>query len=152
PVPNLPFVARRGRYPIRRRRTSTGDKNMADHFRNLIDGKWVDAKSGKTFERRNPANGELVAEYTKSDASDVDAAVSAAARAFKSWRLYPAPKHGELLYKAAQILNERKEQFAREMTEEMGKVISEARGDVQEAIDMTFYMAGEGRRLYGQTT
>ncbi|MCO5222310.1 MAG: aldehyde dehydrogenase family protein [Thermomicrobiales bacterium] len=125
---------------------------MADHFKNLINGKWVDAKSGKTFERRNPANGELVAEYTKSDASDVDAAVAAASEAFKSWRLYPAPKRGELLYTAAQILNERKEQFAREMTEEMGKVISEARGDVQEAIDMTFYMAGEGRRLYGQTT
>ena len=64
---------------------------MADHYKNLIDGQWVDAKSGKTFERRNPANGELVAEYTKSDASDVDAAVAAAAKAFKSWRLYPAP-------------------------------------------------------------
>jgi acyl-CoA reductase-like NAD-dependent aldehyde dehydrogenase len=125
---------------------------MADHFQNLIDGKWVDARSGATFERRNPANGELVAEYTRSDAADVDAAVAAAAKAFKSWRLYPAPKRGELLFKAAQILNDRKEQFAREMTEEMGKVISEARGDVQEAIDMTFYMAGEGRRLYGQTT
>jgi aldehyde dehydrogenase (NAD+) len=125
---------------------------MSEHFKNLIDGKWVDSVSGKTFERRNPANGELVAEYTKSDARDVDAAVAAAATAFKSWRLYPAPKRGELLFKAAQILNERKEQFAREMTEEMGKVISEARGDVQEAIDMSFYMAGEGRRLYGQTT
>lgn len=125
---------------------------MADHFKNLIGGRWVDSTSGKTFERRNPANGELVAEYTKSDARDVDAAVAAAANAFKSWRLYPAPKRGELLFKAAQILNERKEQLAREMTEEMGKVISEARGDVQEAIDMTFYMAGEGRRLYGQTT
>jgi acyl-CoA reductase-like NAD-dependent aldehyde dehydrogenase len=124
---------------------------MADHFQNLIDGKWVDARSGATFERRNPANGELVAEYTRSDAADVDAAVAAAAKAFKSWRLYPAPKRGELLFKAAQILNDRKEQFAREMTEEMGKVISEARGDVQEAIDMTFYMAGEGRRMFGQT-
>ncbi len=125
---------------------------MGEHFKNLIGGKWVDSASGRTFERRNPANGELVAEYTKSDASDVDAAVEAAAKAFKSWRLYPAPKRGELLFKAAQILNERKERLSREMTEEMGKVISEARGDVQEAIDMTFYMAGEGRRLYGQTT
>ena len=97
---------------------------MADHFQNLIDGNWVDAKSGATFERRNPANGERVAEYTRSDAADVDAAVAAASKAFKSWRLYPAPKRGELLYKAAQILNDRKEQFAREMTEEMGKVIS----------------------------
>lgn len=125
---------------------------MTDRFKNLIDGKWVDAASGTTFDRRNPANGELVAEYTRSDGRDVDLAVAAAAKAFKSWRLYPAPKRGEILFKAAQILNERKEQFAREMTEEMGKVISEARGDVQEAIDMTFYMAGEGRRLYGQTT
>ena len=125
---------------------------MSEHFKNLIDGTWMDAASGKTFARRNPANGELVAEYTSSDARDVDAAVTAAAKAFKSWRLYPAPKRGELLFKAAQILNDRKEQYAREMTEEMGKVISEARGDVQEAIDMTFYMAGEGRRLYGQTT
>ena len=90
---------------------------MSEHFKNLIDGKWVDAQSGATFERRNPANGELVAEYTKSDARDVDAAVAAAAKAFKSWRLYPAPKRGELLFKAAQILNDRKEQFAREMTE-----------------------------------
>ncbi len=125
---------------------------MSEHFKNLIDGKWVDSQSGASFERRNPANGELVATYTKSDARDVDAAVAAAAKAFKSWRLYPAPKRGELLFDAARILNDRKEQFAREMTEEMGKVISEARGDVQEAIDMTFYMAGEGRRLYGQTT
>lgn len=125
---------------------------MSEHFKNLIDGQWVDSVSGQSFERHNPANGELVAEYTRSDTRDVDAAVAAAKKAFKSWRLYPAPKRGELLFKAAQILNDRKEQFAREMTEEMGKVLSEARGDVQEAIDMTFYMAGEGRRLYGQTT
>jgi aldehyde dehydrogenase (NAD+) len=125
---------------------------MSDLIRNYIGGKWVESTSGERFERRNPANGDLVAEYTKSTPADVDAAAKAAAEAFKTWRLYPAPKRGELLYKAAQHLNERKEQFAREMTEEMGKVISEARGDVQEAIDMTFYMAGEGRRLYGQTT
>src|SRR5829696_2741459 len=125
---------------------------MSEILRNYIGGQWVDARSGRTFERRNPANGVLVAEYTKSDASDVDAAVAAAAKAFKSWRLYPAPKRGELLYKAANLLQQRKEEFAREMTQEMGKVISEARGDVQEAIDMTFYMAGEGRRLHGQTT
>lgn len=125
---------------------------MPDIFRNFIDGRWVESESGQTFERRNPATGELVATYTKSTAKDVEAAVAAASKAFKSWRLYPAPKRGELLFKAAQLLNDRKEQLAREMTEEMGKVISEARGDVQEAIDMTFYMAGEGRRMYGQTT
>ncbi|MBX3070042.1 MAG: aldehyde dehydrogenase family protein [Thermomicrobiales bacterium] len=125
---------------------------MATLFKNYIGGKWIESSTGKRFERRNPANGELVAEYTSSNAADVDAAAQAAAEAFKSWRLYPAPKRGELLYKAAQILQDRKEEFSREMTEEMGKVISEARGDVQEAIDMTYYMAGEGRRLYGQTT
>lgn len=125
---------------------------MTEHFKNLIDGKWVDSQSGERFERRNPATGELVAEYTKSDPRDVDLAVAAAARAFQSWRLLPAPKRGEILYDAARLLADRKERLAREMTEEMGKVISEARGDVQEAIDMTFYMAGEGRRLYGQTT
>lgn len=125
---------------------------MTDAFRNYIDGRWIESGSGQTFDRRNPATGELVATYTKSTAKDVDAAVAAASKAFKSWRLYPAPKRGELLFKAAQLLLERKEQLAREMTEEMGKVINEARGDVQEAIDMTFYMAGEGRRMYGQTT
>jgi aldehyde dehydrogenase (NAD+) len=125
---------------------------VTDVYRNYIDGRWVESESGQTFDRRNPATGELVATYTKSTAKDVDAAVAAASKAFKSWRLYPAPKRGELLFKAAQLLMERKEQLAREMTEEMGKVINEARGDVQEAIDMTFYMAGEGRRMYGQTT
>ena len=125
---------------------------MADLYRNYIDGRWVESESGQTFERRNPATGDLVATYTKSTPKDVEAAVAAANKAFKSWRLYPAPKRGELLFKAAQLLLERKEQLAREMTEEMGKVINEARGDVQEAIDMTFYMAGEGRRMYGQTT
>jgi alpha-ketoglutaric semialdehyde dehydrogenase len=125
---------------------------MADLLRNYIDGRWVESESGKTFDRRNPATGDLIATYTKSNAKDVEVAVAAASKAFKSWRLYPAPKRGELLFKAAQLLLERKEQFAREMTEEMGKVINEARGDVQEAIDMTFYMAGEGRRMYGQTT
>jgi len=129
-----------------------GVNNVSAIFRNYVGGLWVESVSGERFERKNPATGELVAEYTKSTAADVDAAATAAAEAFKSWRLYPAPKRGELLYKAAQILQDRKEEFSREMTEEMGKVISEARGDVQEAIDMTYYMAGEGRRLYGQTT
>jgi alpha-ketoglutaric semialdehyde dehydrogenase len=125
---------------------------MGDLFRNYVDGKWTESQSGERFERRNPATGELVGVFTKSGPAEVDAAVAAASKAFKSWRLFPAPKRGEILYRAAQILLDRKEQLAREMTEEMGKVISEARGDVQEAIDMTFYMAGEGRRMYGQTT
>ena len=89
---------------------------------------------------------------TVSDKSDVERAVEAADKAFKTWRLTPAPKRGEILFKAAQLLVERKEDLARLMTQEMGKVLAEARGDVQEAIDMTFYMAGEGRRMFGEVT
>ncbi len=125
---------------------------MAELFKNLIGGQWVESHTGRTFTRKNPATGELVGTYTDSDAQDVDAAVTAASRAFKSWRLYPSPKRGEILFRAAQILEARKEALAREMTEEMGKVLDETRGDVQEAIDMTYYMAGEGRRLFGETT
>jgi len=125
---------------------------VAELFRNFIGGKWVESSSGRTFERRNPATGELIGTFTSSTAADVDAAVEAASKAFKSWRLYPAPKRGEILYRAARILEERKEELAREMTQEMGKVFTEAAGDVQEAIDMTYYMAGEGRRMFGQTT
>jgi acyl-CoA reductase-like NAD-dependent aldehyde dehydrogenase len=122
-------------------------------YQNLIGGRWVDSASGRTYENRNPADTrELVGVFQDSDPSDVQAAVEAAERAYAKWRLVPAPKRGEILFKAAQLLVERKEQFARDMTREMGKVISETRGDVQEAIDMCFYMAGEGRRLYGQTT
>jgi len=125
---------------------------LSDLFKNYIAGQWVESSTGQTFERRNPATGELVGTYTKSGPEDVDRAVAAAKKAFQSWRLYPAPKRGELLFKVAHILDQRKEEFAREMTQEMGKVIDEARGDVQEAIDMAYYMAGEGRRMFGQTT
>ncbi|MBA3335986.1 MAG: aldehyde dehydrogenase family protein, partial [Chloroflexia bacterium] len=125
---------------------------MADLMRNFIGGQWIDARAGATFERHNPATGDLIGTFAKSDRSDVQTAVDKAKVAFESWRLYPAPKRGEILYRAAQIMLDRKELLAREMTEEMGKVIDEARGDVQEAIDMTYYMAGEGRRMFGQTT
>ena len=119
-------------------------------FGHYIDGKWGRAESGPTFETRNPATGEPVATYARGTAADVDRAVAAAKAAFAKWRLVPAPKRGEILFHAAQLLAERKEEFAREMTEEMGKVLLEARGDVQEGIDMAFYMGGEGRRLFGQ--
>ncbi|CAN5710212.1 aldehyde dehydrogenase family protein [soil metagenome] len=124
---------------------------MAD-FKNYIDGRWVESSTGETFDRTNPATGETIGTFTRSGPEDVDAAVSAASEAFKSWRLFPAPKRGEILYRFGQLLIERKEEFSRMMTEEMGKVIAEARGDVQEGIDMTFFMAGEGRRQFGQTT
>jgi aldehyde dehydrogenase (NAD+) len=119
---------------------------------NYIDGRWVPSASGQTFENRNPANvDDLIGVFQKSSRVDVEAALQAAARAYESWRLVPAPVRAEMLFKAAQLIAARKEQFARDMTREMGKVLSETRGDVQEAIDMTFYMAGEGRRMFGQT-
>lgn len=125
----------------------------ASVFKNYINGKWVAAKSGKTLENRNPANrDEIVGEFPLSGPEDVDAAVSAARNAYKPWRLTPAPKRAEILFRVAELLVKRKEEFARDMTREMGKVLAETRGDVQEAIDMTYYMAGEGRRLFGQTT
>jgi aldehyde dehydrogenase (NAD+) len=126
---------------------------VARVFKNFIDGEWVAAKSGKTLENRNPANTEeIIGEFPLSGPEDVDAAVSAARSAYKSWRLTPAPKRAEILFRVAELLVKRKEDFARDMTREMGKVLAETRGDVQEAIDMTYYMAGEGRRLFGQTT
>ncbi|GAC1617966.1 MAG: aldehyde dehydrogenase family protein [Candidatus Acidiferrum sp.] len=122
-------------------------------YKNFINGEWVDSHSGKTYENRNPANTEeLIGTFTASGSEDVDAAVAAAKQAYKTWRLVPAPKRAEILYRAAELLVKRKEEFSRDMTREMGKVLAETRGDVQEAIDMTYYMAGEGRRLFGQTT
>ena len=122
-------------------------------YKNLIGGRWIESATGRTFENRNPADTrEIVGSFPDSDERDVSAAVAAAQQAYATWRLVPAPKRGEILFKAAQLLVERKEQYARDMTREMGKVLAETRGDVQEAIDMCFFMAGEGRRLYGQTT
>src|SRR5262249_24920368 len=120
--------------------------------RNLVGGHWVPSASGQTLENRNPANtDDLIGVFQQSNVADVDAAVSAAAKAYEQWRVVPAPVRAEMLFKAAQIIAARKEAFARDMTREMGKVLNETRGDVQEAIDMTFYMAGEGRRMFGQT-
>src|SRR3984893_9078388 len=122
-------------------------------FQNFINGEWVASKSGKTIENRNPANTrEIIGVFPASTAEDVSAAVASAQDAYKTWRLVPAPKRAEILFRAAELILKRKEEFSRDMTREMGKVLAETRGDVQEAIDMTYYMAGEGRRLFGQTT
>ncbi len=121
-------------------------------YKNYIGGRWVEARSGRTFPSVNPANGEVLGEVALSGKEDVDAAVEAAANAFDAWRKTPAPRRGEILFRAAETLVRRKEELARLMTQEMGKVLKETRGDVQEAIDMTYYVAGEGRRLFGQTT
>lgn len=124
---------------------------MSIIVKNYIGGKWLDARSGATFESSNPATEELVAVVARSDAGDVNAAVAAARDAYQKWRLTPAPKRGEILFKVAQLLTERKEEISRLATQEMGKILDETRGDVQEAIDMAYYMGGEGRRLLGYT-
>jgi acyl-CoA reductase-like NAD-dependent aldehyde dehydrogenase len=121
-------------------------------FRNFIGGEWVDAASGETFESLSPATGELIGTFPKSGLEDVERAVAAAKEAFEEWRLLPAPKRGELLFRFGRLVQEEKDDLADLMTREMGKVKAEAGGDVQEAIDMSFYMGGEGRRLFGHTT
>jgi alpha-ketoglutaric semialdehyde dehydrogenase len=121
-------------------------------FRNYIGGEWVDAASGETFTSTSPANGDTIGTFPKSSAEDVDRAVAAAKEAFEDWRLVPAPKRGEILFRFAQLVTDHKQELTDLMTHEMGKVKAEAGGDVQEAIDMSYYMAGEGRRLWGQTT
>src|ERR1700686_1100144 len=121
-------------------------------FKNFIDGEWVEASTGQSCENRNPADPrDRVGIFQKSAKADVDAAVAAAKRAFIKWRLVPAPRRAEIVFRAAEILIERKEDYAREMTREMGKVLAETRGDVQEAIDAAYYNAGEGRRMFGPT-
>jgi len=122
-------------------------------YQNLIGGEWLPARTGKTLLNLNPADhSDVVGEFPASGAEDVALAVAAAKKAFVAWRLFPAPKRAEILHRAGYLLSVRKEQCARDMTREMGKVLAETRGDVQEAIDEAFYSAGEGRRLFGQTT
>jgi alpha-ketoglutaric semialdehyde dehydrogenase len=122
-------------------------------FKNFINGEFVEARGGNGIENRNPANTEeMVGMFPASNAHDMNAAIDAAKAAYPKWRLTPAPKRAEILYRAAEILVRRKESYSQEMTREMGKVLAETRGDVQEAIDMTYLMAGEGRRQFGQTT
>ena len=121
-------------------------------YLNLIDGKNVPAESGKTITSRNPADtNEVIGTAPSSDRVDVDKAVSAAKRAFETWRLVPPPKRGELIFRAAELLLQNKDELGRLVTREMGKALTEGLGDAQEAVDMAFYMAGEGRRLSGET-
>ena len=122
-------------------------------YHNLIDGQWLPAAGGKTCLNLNPADHcDVVGEFPSSGAEDVNRAVEAAKEAFRTWRLVPAPKRAEILRRTGDLLAQRKEKYARDMTREMGKVLAETRGDVQEAIDEAFYVAGEGRRLFGVTT
>jgi alpha-ketoglutaric semialdehyde dehydrogenase len=122
-------------------------------YKNYVNGEWVASRSGETFENRNPADtDDLIGTFQESTEADLNAAVDAAHEAYQKWRLVPAPKRAEYIYRVGEIMKRDKEKMAREMTREMGKVFEETKGDVQEAIDMAYLAAGEGRRMYGQTT
>ncbi len=123
---------------------------MSKQFLNLINGNWVAPKTGKYIENRNPANNEdLIGLFPDSAEEDVNKAVAAAKEAFEKWRLVPAPKRGDVLKRVGDIMNEKKDEIAFEMTREMGKVFAETKGDTQEGIDTAYYAASEGRRLFG---
>jgi alpha-ketoglutaric semialdehyde dehydrogenase len=125
----------------------------AKTYSNYIGGQWVPSASGETFENVNPADTrEVVGRFPLSTAEDMGRAVAAARGAADRWRHLPAPRRAEILFRLGEILIRRKDEFARDMTREMGKVLRETGGDVQEAIDCTYYTAGEGRRLHGYTT
>ncbi|WP_339237643.1 aldehyde dehydrogenase family protein [Oceanobacillus sp. FSL W7-1281] len=120
------------------------------NLKNFINGEWTEVTNKEKV--YNPANGEVIAEVPNSGAEAITQAAESARIAQREWALVPAPQRAELLYKAGTMMKERKERLSQLLTLENGKVIEEARGEVQEGIDMAFYMAGEGRRLFGQTT
>src|SRR4051812_6006159 len=132
--------------------TARPDAAEPPTFRHFIAGEWCDSNSGGTFESHNPADTrDVIGRFQQGTAADVAMAIRAAADAGAMWRRTPAPKRGEILYRFGALMAEHKERLSRAMTREMGKVIAEARGDVQEGIDIAFLMAGEGRRMYGDT-
>jgi len=118
----------------------------------FIDGNWTEFKPENSFETNNPATGAVLAAFNKATKEDVIAAIDAAEAAFPEWKRFPAPRRGEIILRAAHIMQERKDELGELVTLEMGKVIAEGKGDVQEAIDFFEYIAGEGRRLFGETT
>src|ERR1041384_7351887 len=137
----------------KKQRTNSETRTRANTYQNYIGGRWVPSTSGEWSENRNPADTrDLVGRFPVSTTEDVDAAVAAARDAFDAWRLTPAPKRAELMFRVGEILIRDKQKYTTDMTREMGKVLKEAGGDVQEAIDCTYYAAGEGRRLHGFTT
>src|SRR5262245_44211506 len=133
----------------RANRTSRSPKT----YHNYIGGRWVPGSSDEWRENRNPADTrDVIGRFPHSTEKDVNAAIAAAGEAFDGWRQTPAPRRAEILFRVGEILIRDKAQYTRDMTREMGKVLKEAGGDVQEAIDCTYYAAGEGRRLHGFTT
>ena len=126
---------------------------MAERFRNFIGGTWAGASSGRTFETRNPADtDEVIGSYPECGAAEARQAIEAARQAQPAWAGVPAPKRGEILYRAANILESRAESVARDMTREEGKTLPEARGEVGRAVNILRYYGGEGARLSGQLT
>ncbi|MCH7567995.1 MAG: aldehyde dehydrogenase family protein [Nanoarchaeota archaeon] len=121
-------------------------------YLNYINGEWVKSVSGETFESKNPANERVIGKFQKSNEEDVKVAINAAENAYENWSEMPAAKRGEILFRAADLLMKNKQKLGKLVATEMGKVLSESLGDVQEAIDVTYYMAAEGRRLFGHTT
>jgi acyl-CoA reductase-like NAD-dependent aldehyde dehydrogenase len=125
---------------------------MAELFGNYVGGRWTASESGEHFENRNPADqDDVIGLWPRSGPTDLEHAVESAARGFAFWRATPAPARGEVLRRTGDLLTARKEEIARAMTREMGKVLTETRGDVQEGIDTAYYAATEGRRLFGHT-
>jgi aldehyde dehydrogenase (NAD+) len=121
-------------------------------FRNFIGGEWVESTTGETFDSINPANtADVVGTFQRSDKNDVVSAIDAASAAFSSWSRTPAPTRADIILRVGLLLEEHKEELSQLETREMGKVLQEGRGDVQEGIDMAKYIAGEGRRLFGET-
>ena len=128
-------------------------KTEIKKYKNYIGGEWVKSSSGEYFDNVNPADTtDIVGRFPASNAEDINAAVAAAKDAATRWRRTPAPKRAEILFTLGEILRKNKDAFTHQMTREMGKVLKEAGGDVQEAIDCTYFTAGEGRRLHGFTT
>lgn len=125
---------------------------MTKSYLNHIEGKWIESKGGAFFESINPADrDEVLGEFPRSNADDIDAAVSAAERAYPEWHRTPVPERADYVLRAGLVLENRKEELSKLMTREMGKTLKESRADVQEGIDFCFYMAGEGRRFFGNT-
>src|SRR5579875_980938 len=128
------------------------ETSMSTVYQNYIGGKWVNAVGGQTFESCNPARtNEVIGIFQRSGAEDVDAAIQAAHGALPAWRSTPAPLRADIILETGLLLAKHKEELAQLETREMGKVLEEGRGDVQEGIDMAKYIAGEGRRMFGET-
>jgi len=138
---------------IEKRSRSARAAKRIKTYHNFIDGRWTPSRSDEWLENRNPADTrDVVGRFPRSIEEDVDEAIAAAAKAFDPWRHTPAPRRAEILFRVGEILIRDKQKYTADMTREMGKVLKEAGGDVQEAIDCTYYAAGEGRRLHGFTT